>query len=53
MKERSRKKTQSNIAVDDEADIERAIKGRRGRAGGHEGDGGNWDGARGEQTLES
>ena len=42
-----------DIAVDNEADVEQAIKERRGRAGGHDGGGGNWGKARGEQTLES
>jgi len=41
------------MAVDDEADAEQAIKEWRGRAGGHKGGGGEWDEARGEQTLES
>ena len=40
------------MAVDDEADAEQAIEERRGRAGGHEGGGGEGDEARGEQTLE-
>ena len=40
------------MAVDDEADAEQAIEERRGRAGGHEGRGGEGHETRGEQTLE-
>ena len=48
----SYKKTHPDVAVDDEADAEQAIEERRGRAGGHEGGGGEREEARGEQTLE-
>jgi hypothetical protein len=40
------------MAVDDEVDVEQAIiEEWRGRAGGHEGAGGEWDEVRGKQTL--
>ena len=40
------------MAVNDEADAEQTIEERRGRAGGHEGGGGEGDEARGHKTLE-
>jgi hypothetical protein len=46
------KKTHPNVAVDDEADAKQAIEKWRRRARGNEGGGGEWDEARGEQTLE-
>jgi hypothetical protein len=40
-------------AVDDEAYAEQAIEEWRGRAGGHEGGGGEWDEARGSRRSKS